>query len=359
MTTIRDVAALAGVSVATVSRALSGSDRVTPATREKVEAAAAQLKYRPNAVAAAMRTGRTGVVGLVIADLTNPFMTRLAAHLENVCREHGWVLAIASGSEDVVKQARATATLLQQRVDGLFIIPAGDPNDELHRLIAGQEAVVALDRASSLESNATILTETRPALASMAAHLKEQGYQRPAIVCGPDNISTGLMRADHCREALIEAGFDGDIHVLPGQFNAEHGRTATAHLLDNGNDPDVILTLANLMAQGALAELQSRGIAVGPEVGLTAFDEEPWFALTAPPLSCVTQPIEALARAGVDAMARILDHQTVGPEPTVVVSTPYAAARSPDRCAWRARSTRARPTRSRCRGTRLHPVPVE
>lgn len=328
MTTIRDVAALAGVSVATVSRALSGSDRVTAATREKVEAAAAQLNYRPNAVAAAMRTGRTETVGLVIADITNPFMSRLAAHVENYARQRGWVLAIGAGSEDPNKQARVTHTLLQQRVDGLLIVPAGDPTPELQQLIESNEHVVSLDRRSSLRSAVTLLNDPHLALGDMARHLADQGYQRPAIVCGPDNISTGIGRAEHTRNALREAGFSSPIPFAPGPFTNEHGRTATAEFLDSGYNPDVIVALANLMAQGALSELQSRGIDIGPEIGLTAFDEEPWFELTDPPLSCVTQPIEELAKAGVDALARLLAGEAVEPEPDPLPGTEFIARAS-------------------------------
>lgn len=318
MTTIRDVAALAGVSVATVSRALSGSDRVTPATRDKVQAAADQLRYRPNAVAAAMRTGRTGTVGLVIADLTNPFMMRLASHVERILRDRGWVLAIAAGGEDPEEQERVTTMLLRQRIDGLLIVLAGAPTLHLERLAAGGTPVVALDRSAGALPNATILGDPSEALAALAQHLKDAGYERPAIICGPENVSTGLARAQAMREALQAAGFDHDVPAMPGAFTNAHGRAAATRLLDAPEPPDVIVALANAITQGALAVLHERGIRVGPEVGLSAYDEEPWFALTDPPLTCVTQPIEDLARVGVETLSDLMSGEEVDRTPASI-----------------------------------------
>lgn len=316
MTTIRDVAALAGVSVATVSRALSGSERVTAATREKVQAAADELHYRPNAVAAAMRTGRTGAIGLVIGDLTNPFMIRLAGHAEQILRARGWVLSIAAGGEDPEEQERVTTLLLRQRVDGLLIVLAGIPTMDLERLTQAGTPVVALDRSTGASASATILNDPTPALRDLAQHLRDEGYERPAIICGPENISTGLARGERMRDQLAHAGYESDaIEIRPGPFDYPHGRSATAELLDSASPPDVIIALANAVSRGALAEMHARGITVGPEVGLSAYDDEPWFELTDPPLTCITQPLDDLVRVGVETLADLIAGETVDPTP--------------------------------------------
>ncbi|MBO3130441.1 LacI family DNA-binding transcriptional regulator [Dermatophilus congolensis] len=316
MTTIRDVAALAGVSVATVSRALSGSDRVTPATRQRVQAAAAELHYHPNAVAAAMRTGRTGTIGLVVASLANPFITRLAASIEAQCRARGWTLTIATGSEDPDEQARVTSILLRQQVDGLFIVLADNSTGSLDRIAQSGTPIVAIDRRTTIEAHASILNDPTCALEDLATHLYEQGYQRPAIISGPTSVSTGHGRAHIALQALTRAGYnDFPIPIHHGDFTAEHGTQATTKLLESPQPPDVIVALSNLVAQGALHELQRRNIDVGPQIGLTAYDDEPWFELTNPPLTCVTQPVTEMAQAGIETLAALIEHKARHIEP--------------------------------------------
>ena len=316
MTTIRDVAALAGVSVATVSRALSGNPRVTAATRERVTAAATELDYRPNAVAAAMRTGRTGAVGLVLGDITNPFMTRLAHHVETEVRQRGWVLAIACGKEDPAEQEAVASMLLRQRIDGLLIVLAGNPTPNLMHLIHAGTPVVAIDRDAGDHPAATIVADPTAALSDLAAHLADQGYRRPAIICGPAFVSTGGPRAELARQALIGAGFDpAAISVLEGDFSVASGCRAAREALDMPERPDVIVALSNLMTLGALEVLHEEGLEVGPQVGLVGYDDERWFTIARPSITAITQPIEDLARVSVQTLADLIEGQSVPPVP--------------------------------------------
>ncbi len=316
MTTIRDVAALAGVSVATVSRALSGNPRVTAETREKVEAAAAALDYRPNAVAAAMRTGRTGTVGLVIGDITNPFMTRLAHHVETEVRKRGWVLAMACGQEDPEEQEAVTRMLMRQRIDGLMIVLAANPTPNLMNLIHAGTPVVAVDREAGECPAATIVADPAPALADLASHLAEQGYHRPAIISGPSSVSTGRPRAEHARAALLDTGFAPEaITILEGDFTVASGTRAATAAIDHVDRPDAIIALSNLMTQGALEVLHDRGISVGPEIGLVGYDDEAWFTIARPSVTAITQPIHALAETGVQALADLIEGRPIDRNP--------------------------------------------
>ena len=316
MTTIRDVAALAGVSVATVSRALAGNPRVTEATRERVVAAATELHYRPNAVAAAMRTGRTGTVGLVIGDITNPFMTRLAHHVETEVRRRGWVLAMACGMEDAVEQEAVTTMLLRQRIDGLLIVLAANPTPNLMNLINAGTPMVAIDREAGDDPAATILADPSSALTDLAAHLAEQGYRRPALISGPADVSTGRPRAEIAHTALLGRGFEpASVTIVEGDFSVASGARAAESLLAAPQPPDVIIALSNLMTQGALEVLHRHGIDVGPQIGLVGYDDEPWFAIARPSITAVTQPIEALATTGVRTLADLIDGRAVDPLP--------------------------------------------
>ncbi|GAA1635781.1 LacI family DNA-binding transcriptional regulator [Georgenia ruanii] len=308
MTTIREVAEHAGVSVATVSRALSGHEAVSPDTRVRVQAVADRLGYRPSLVAAAMRTGRTGTIGLVIGDITNPFMTALAFHVEQEVRRRGWVLAIANGMEDPAQQEAVTDMLLRQQVDGLLLVPAGPPTPRMLGLLGGATPVVYLDRRPAGEVPYSVFVDPAPALLDVARHLVREGYQRPAVIAGPRKASTGRGRAKATVDALGRAGYDAtDVRVVEGAFSQHSGQVAMRELLEGPRRPDAVIALSNLLALGAMEVLEDHDLAIGAEIGLVSFDDDNWFRVTRPSISAVRQPVAELAAAGVGALASILE----------------------------------------------------
>lgn len=307
MTTIKEVAEHAGVSAATVSRALSGHAAVSPDTRVRVQAAADRLGYRPSLVAAAMRTGRTGTVGLVIGDITNPFMTALAFHVEQEVRRRGWVLAIANGMEDPAQQEAVTDMLLRQQVDGLLLVPAGPPTPRMLSLVGGATPVVFLDRRPAAEVPYSVFVDPASALLDVARHLAREGYERPAVIAGPRKASTGRGRAKATVDALAAAGYDVDgVRVVEGDFSQRSGQRAMRDLLEAPRRPDAVIALSNLMALGAMEVMQDHGLAIGEQIGLVSFDDDRWFRVTRPSISAVRQPVAELAAAGVGTLSAIL-----------------------------------------------------
>ncbi|MCA6092151.1 LacI family transcriptional regulator [Streptomyces sp. SCA3-4] len=303
MTNIKDVAERAGVSVATVSRVLNGRSPVAE-TRERVLAAVAELGYRPNVVARALRTARTRTLGLVISDLRNPFFTELADAVEQEARRLGYSLIIGNAGESPEQQDDYIRTLLDRRIDGLMVSSAGTGSAMLGEVVASDTPLVLLDRAVPGVAAPCVRAEGRTALTELAAHLAASGRRRPAVIVAPAGTPTGDERLDLFRTALAGHGIE-----LPPERIAESpdpspagGRRMMRTLLDLSEAPDAVLATDNLMALGAMDEIRERGLRVPADLALVAFDDVAWFAHLDPPLTAIAQPTRELGRAAVHAL---------------------------------------------------------
>ncbi|MGW2597015.1 LacI family DNA-binding transcriptional regulator [Streptomyces klenkii] len=303
MANIKDVAERAGVSVATVSRVLNGRSPVAE-TRERVLAAVAELGYRPDAVARALRTARTRTLGLVISDLRNPFFTELADAVEQEARRLGYSLIIGNAGESTRQQDDHIRTLLDRRIDGLLVSSAGTGSAMLREAAGAGTPLVLLDRTVPGVAAPCVRAEGRAALTELAAHLAALGRRRPAVIVAPAGTPVGDERLELFRAALAAHG----IALPPERVGAspdlrpEGGRQVMRRLLDLAEPPDAVLATDNLMALGALDEVRARGLRVPSDVALVAFDDVAWFAHLDPPLTAVAQPTRALGEAAVHTL---------------------------------------------------------
>ncbi|MCQ8769558.1 LacI family DNA-binding transcriptional regulator [Streptomyces telluris] len=307
MANIKDVAERAGVSVATVSRVLNGRSPVAE-TRERVLAAVAELGYRPDVVARALRTARTRTLGLVISDLRNPFFTELADAVEQEARRLGYSLIIGNAGESPEQQDDHIRTLLDRRIDGLLVSSAGTGSAMLGEAVAAGTPLVLLDREVPGVAAPCVRAEGRAALTELAAHLAALGRRRPAVIVAPAGTPVGDERLESFRTALAAHGVPLPAERIGASpdLRPEGGRQVMRRLLDLAEPPDAVLATDNLMALGALDEVRARGLRVPSDVALVAFDDVAWFAHLDPPLTAVAQPTRELGRAAVHTLlARI------------------------------------------------------
>ncbi|MFD7919235.1 LacI family DNA-binding transcriptional regulator [Streptomyces sp. NPDC059740] len=316
MATIKDVAERAGVSVATVSRVLNGISPVAE-TRARVLAAVEQLGYRPNSVARALRTARTGTLGLVIGDLTNPFFTELANAVEDAARTLGYTLVIGNAGESTRQQDEYIGTLLDRRIDGLLVSSAGTGSPMLREVVAAGTPLVLLDRAVPGVAAPCVRADGAAALGELAAHLAALGRRRPAVIVAPAGTPTGDTRLRQFRRALTRHGLSLPDERVGATPDPRHtgGRQVMSALLDQPEPPDAVLATDNLMALGALDEIRARGLRVPEDVALVCYDDVPWFAHLDPPLTAISQPTAELGRAAV----RVLLERIAGGDPDSVV----------------------------------------
>ncbi|GAU70897.1 LacI family transcriptional regulator [Streptomyces sp. NBRC 110611] len=300
MANIKDVAERAGVSVATVSRVLNGRSPVAE-TRERVLAAVRELGYRPNNVARALRTARTGALGLIISDLTNPFFTELADAVEDAARGLGYSLVIGNAGERPEQQDGYIRTLLDRRIDGLLVSSAGTGSPMLSEVVASGTPLVLLDRTVPGVDAPCVRTDGRAALTELAARLAALGRRRPAVIVAPAGTPTGDERLDLFRTALAAHGLTLPDERVGASLDLQPagGRRAMSDFLDLPEPPDAVLATDNLMALGALDELRARGLRVPDDMALVVYDDVPWFAHTDPPLTAIAQPTRELGQAAV------------------------------------------------------------
>ncbi|MFH8440965.1 LacI family DNA-binding transcriptional regulator [Streptomyces sp. NPDC018026] len=311
MASIKDVAAEAGVSVATVSRALNGHPSVSVAARARVLAAVETLSYRPNALARSLRTDQTRTLGLVISDVMNPYFTELARSVEEEARALGYSVIIGNADERPDLQDHHVTTLLDRRIDGLLVSPTDGGSPRMLDAALAGTPMVFVDRWIPGVDVPVVRSDGRTAVRDLVAHLHGLGHRRLAIIAGPAATTTGRERVDAFREALGAYGLAlPEAYIGQGDFQAGSGRRVTEGFLDLPEPPEVVFAADNLMALGALDAVRARGLRVPEDVGLAAFDDIPWFVHTDPPVTAIAQPTRELGRAAVRALVERIAGRT-------------------------------------------------
>ncbi|WP_020673745.1 LacI family DNA-binding transcriptional regulator [Amycolatopsis nigrescens] len=307
MATISDVAAKAGVSTATVSRALNGKSTVDPALAARVQAAAVELGYHPNGLARNLRRQETAVLALIISDVENPFFTAIARGVEDVAQTAGYSVVLCNSDESAEKERRYIDVALQERVAGVVLSPTG-ASTSVNVLHKRGTPVVAVDRPLAEPSGDQVLVDTRLAAREATAHLIAAGYQRLGCITGPAGVRTADDRLAGFRDALRSGGRRASKLVRRAEYRATGAWQATLDLLDEPEPPDALLVANSAMAIGVLEALTSRGLRLGRDLGVVAFDDVPWATLIDPPLTVVAQPAYELGTVAARLLlARISD----------------------------------------------------
>ncbi|WP_166844687.1 LacI family DNA-binding transcriptional regulator [Isoptericola sp. BMS4] len=307
--TIRDVAALAGVSVATASRVLSGHPATSPSSRERVEAAVADLGYRPDARARSLRKARTGTIGVLVSDVRNPFFAEIAYAVERRALRAGMATLVCNADESVDQQDRYLDLLVSQRVDAMVVAPQGDGSGSLQEVLGLGIPIVFVDRtlASGGTGVPSITSDNRTGLREAVTHLAGLGHRRVGLVAGPHETSTGRERLRAYRDAAAAAGLDPDpALVVQGDFQQASGAAGARRLLDLADPPTAVVAADSLMTLGALSVLRERGVAVGADVSLVGYDDLPAFALATPSLTVVAHDPARMGALAADAVRDLL-----------------------------------------------------
>jgi LacI family transcriptional regulator len=321
-TTIKDVAATAGVSVATVSRVLNGSDSVDPELARRVQEAVARLGYRRSGLARSLRIQRARVVGLVISDIRNPFFTDVVRGIEDRVAADGYSLVLCNSDEDLEKEADYVDLFVEERMAGAIVSPASSQDTRLTALTARGTPVVAIDREALREAVDTVLVDNVRGGQLATGHLLEGGYERIACITGPPRTSTGTDRLEGWRAALRAAGRPLDEELVRrADFKESGGHAAAAELLASADPPDAFFVANNLMTVGVLAAITEAGLEVPADVGVVGFDDMPWARLLRPALTTIAQPTYELGRVAADLLTGRLEGRDEPPRRVVLEPT--------------------------------------
>ncbi|MFG1639997.1 LacI family DNA-binding transcriptional regulator [Amycolatopsis sp. NPDC049252] len=293
MATISDVAALAGVSTATVSRALNGKSTVDPALAERVARAVAELGYTPNGLARSLRRRETAVLALIISDVENPFFTAIARGVEDTAQAAGFSVMLCNSDENTAKERRYVEVAARERRAGVIMSPTTGESD-VGPLLAQGTPIVTVDRRLGSADCDAVLVDSRVAARDAVRHLIDGGYQRIACIAGPPGITTADDRLDGYRDALREAGREYSAELVRRcEFRETGGYEAAKQLLTAA---DAFLVSSSTMSVGALQAMAELGRSSGHDVGIVSFDDAPWATLISPALTVVAQPAHAMGQ---------------------------------------------------------------
>lgn len=328
--TIRDVAALAGVSPATVSRVFNDDQRVAGELRERVVDAAARLGYRPNGQARSLRTKATKVLGLIISDIQNPFFTALVRGVEDAASKRDFSVVLANADEDLAKEHRYLEVTAAERMAGVILSPASTSHTQVDLLLERGIPVVLIDRRIRSAEVDSVTVNNQKAARDAVEHLIAAGARRIGMIAGPTDLSTAADRLAGYRTAIRQAGLPADPElVVRGDFRIDSGAGLALQLLALDPRPDGLFVANNLMMVGTLRALADAGLSAPEDVLLAGFDEMSWAGL-APPLTLIEQPTYEIGRQATELLLRRVAGEQF-PVQRVVLSATLRVRRSTSR----------------------------
>jgi LacI family transcriptional regulator len=309
---IREVAALAGVSVGTVSNVLNRPAVVAGPTRTRVQAAIKQLGFIRNESARQLRAGRSRTIGLVVLDVANPFFTDVARGVEDEASEAGLAVILCNSDDQKAKESRYLEVLEEHRVQGILITPVAGADARLARVQRRGTPVVLVDSRSPSRGQCSVSVDDVLGGDLAVSHLLEAGHERIAFVGGPLSTRQVSDRRDVAVRALERAGrAPGGLQVLETPaLNVSAGQKAAATLADLPAEirPTAVFCANDLLALGVLQEMTSRRIRVPDGIAIVGYDDVDFAAAAAVPLSSVRQPRHQLGRAA----AQLLVEEALG-----------------------------------------------
>jgi DNA-binding LacI/PurR family transcriptional regulator len=310
--TISEVARLAGVSIATVSRVLNGVPTVDPVLAGRVRSACAELSYQPNRAARRLAGHRSSLIGLLVTDIQNPFFMEIARGVEDVALEKGFLVALCNSAEDSRRERRFIEALCAEDIAGAIVAPTSERHTPLQLFLNRGIPVVTFDRRSHLDSVDAVLIDNVSAAREAVAHLIGNGYRRIAVIAGQQTKTTGHDRLKGYQLALQDAGIPREpLYERIGTFEQGVSRNIVGELLALESPPDALFTTNNRITMGALEAIHACGLRIPEDIAIACVDELPWASPVAVPLTVVRQP--AYEIGSVAAMRLDQRIQQVGP----------------------------------------------
>jgi len=309
--TIRDVAEAAEVSVATVSRVLSGARQVNPELVAVVEATCERLGYRKNHVARALRARSTQTVGMIVPHIANPFFAGAVQAVERALQVEDYGLLLGDSRDDPELEAAHVRTLLDRRVDGLVMIPCeAEASGRTVGEAAAEVPIVQLDRWVEGVDVDRVAVDNEAGIDAALQHLASIGRRWPAFVGAHSSISTARERLDAYRRGAGRSRSPRDRDEFLGEFSVEWGRKAALDIAARGSAIDGVVCGNDLIALGVLEGLREAAITVPTAVAVIGFDDIGFATISHPALTTVRQPVDAI---GAEA-ARLLLSRLAGYE---------------------------------------------
>jgi len=306
-TSIKDIAERVGVSTALVSYVLSGQEkekRVGREMAEKIKAVAEELEYTPNRIAQSLRKGSTKTIGLIVADIANPFFGAMARFIEDEANSYGYNLIIGSSDEDSEKSAQLVSTLVNRQVDGFIIVPAEGKTGYLQLIVDEEIPVILIDRyIPDIETNYIVLDNFQATYEATNC-LLGRGCKRVGMIAYQLSLVHMKERIRGYREAMSDSGLAKHIVVKEIKYNHVQAdmKKALRELLETEDKVDGILFATNALTVNGLYYLRDVGIKIPDDLAIIGFDGNEAFDFFYSPLTYIQQPIKEMSKESVKVL---------------------------------------------------------
>jgi LacI family transcriptional regulator len=300
---IRDVAKRAGVSIATVSRAVNHIPTVDPELAKRVWKAIEEVGYLPNTQARALVSGRSRMLGLIVSEITNPFFPELVQEFENLAVAQGYEVLIGSTNYEPARTESLIRRMLQRNVDGVAVMTFGIEEDLVQKLVEREFPLVFIDAGPSLPNIRVIKVDYGEGIRQGVQHLAALGHRRIAFITGPLRLRSAVARRDAFLKSMAELGLTVPTeHLVEGDHTMEGGMAAMDRLTVLAELPTAVMCSNDMTAIGVLHALYRTTHKVPEEISVLGFDDIHLAQFMLPPLSTVQMSCKSLAAAAVEAL---------------------------------------------------------
>ncbi|HEY8345445.1 MAG TPA: LacI family DNA-binding transcriptional regulator [Bacillota bacterium] len=311
MVTIKDIAKKVGVSPSVVSRALNNKYGVKAETRERIVRTAQEMGYHPNILAQGLVTRKTNTIGVVMADISEPFFSQLIKGMNLVADETGYTLIYYNSYESLVERSAVEHMIKAQRVAGLIIVGSSIKEDKYLSSRTWEVPLVLVERRLTAPRLNCIWVDSIAGAYKATRYLIDQGHRRIAHICGTLDFQVALDRLEGYKRALADAGLPYEEElVASGHFVWQDGYTATKEILKQTPRCTAVFAGNDTMAYGALQAIAESGLKVPRDIAVVGFDDLEFSLLTNPPLTTVRQPRMEMGKKAVSILVSILAGKT-------------------------------------------------
>lgn len=309
---IKEVARVARVSTATVSRTINGSDKVSEETAARVRRAIEKLRYYPDTNARALGSGRSNLYGLIISDITNPFFPELVKSFEDVAMRHGKEVLVANTSYDPIRAEHCARQMLQRKVDGVAIMTSEMHSQVLEDFHQQRIPLIFLDTARARKEISRIVIDYQSGIQAALQHLHSLGHTSIGYIAGPAKYHSARIRHTAFLKGMRDLHLTIPAHFIQkGDHTIVGGYQAMMQILAHGQPPRAIMTSNDLTAIGAFRAIHEKGLRIPQDISLVGFDDITVSSFIQPPLTSVRIPRNEIAETAFHALVAMKEKHSV------------------------------------------------
>jgi len=319
--TLRDIAKQAGVSTTTVSRALNNKDDINPSTKKRILKIVKQMGYTPNALARGLKIKKTGTIGVVIADISDPFFAPIVKGIEKIARKEGYHLILCDTDEDYQIEREALRTLIEKRVDGFLITPAQTNFEDIIELKKRRLPFVLLGRHFNFELLETdyVATDDIKGAFWATSYLIKKGHRRILFINGPSYISSAKERLAGYKRALLEAGVEiNESLIREGGIKMEDGYRIMKEELERGFCFTAVFAYSDFVALGVMKALKEAHLKIPRDVAVVGYDDVDVDSFLEVPLTTVRIPKYQLGMEGFKLLKKKMTGENDFPQRVIL-----------------------------------------